>query len=177
MYADDTVIHTSAKNRKDIEKNLTSDLNLVANWLNKNELVVNMKKGKTECMLFGTSQRTKDLVLNVEHHSHSINFTKTYKYLGVKLDPSLQLTEHISSTYKKVTGRLYLLGRQLTVKAALAIYNSMPIPLFTYCSILTCNTNNTYKEKLRRFGERADKIVFREMTTTPAGLYVDSIDN
>ena len=52
-------------------------------------------------MLFGTPQRTQDHQLNVEYQHRKINFTTSYKYLGVKLDPSIQLAEHLATTYKK----------------------------------------------------------------------------
>jgi hypothetical protein len=164
MYADDTVIYTSGKSKDEIEKSLTLDFKLATEWMANNELVINMKKGKTECMLFGTPQRTQDHQLNVEYQHRKINFTTSYKYLGVRLDPSLQFAEHLATTYKKASGRLYLLNRlrnDLTVKASLSIYNSLLLPLFTYCSILTCNSSNTYQEKLIRFEDRANRVIFK----------------
>ena len=61
LYADDTVIYTTAKSQQEIENNLTEDFGRVADWLEENDLVTNMKKGKTECMLFGKKQRKKML--------------------------------------------------------------------------------------------------------------------
>ena len=59
MYADDTVIYTSDKSFSTIKSNLTEDFARVATWLEENQLIVNLRKGKTECMRFATSQRTK----------------------------------------------------------------------------------------------------------------------
>ena len=84
MYADDTVIFTSGKSLKEIEESLTSDFNRIANWMTENELVINTKKGKTECMLFGTPQRTKEQTLDIVYQLNKIGSTNTYKYLGVK---------------------------------------------------------------------------------------------
>ena len=36
---------------------LTQDMNNIANWLDKNKLIINLRKGKTESMLFGTGQQ------------------------------------------------------------------------------------------------------------------------
>ena len=122
-----------------------------------------MKKGKTECMLFGTKQKIKEKRLDVTYRDQTINNTTVYKYLGVKLDQTLLLNDHLNSTYKKASSRLYLLGRvrnKLNVKASLAIYTSFVfLPLFTYCSITTCNSTNTYKEKLKNMELRAQKII------------------
>ena len=65
MHADDTVIYTFDKSFSTIKSNLTEDFARVATWLEENQLIVNLRKGKTEYMLFGTSQRTKNKTLDV----------------------------------------------------------------------------------------------------------------
>ena len=56
-YADDTVIFTSSKDLDAIQHNLGEDIKSLADWFRDNELVINLKKGKTEVMLFGTAKR------------------------------------------------------------------------------------------------------------------------
>ena len=46
MHADDTVLYSSHKAMKEIEKVLSQDLCTVSKWLQENELVLNLKKGK-----------------------------------------------------------------------------------------------------------------------------------
>ena len=53
-YADDTVIYFPGKDIETIERALSQDLELIAEYFNQNELVINLK-GKTE-MLFGTGK-------------------------------------------------------------------------------------------------------------------------
>ena len=89
MYADDTVIFAAGNSVEEIEKSLSSDFKAIANWMTENELIVNMKKGKTECMLFGTKQKIKEKRLDVTYRDQTINNTTVYKYLGVKLDQTL----------------------------------------------------------------------------------------
>ena len=60
-YADDTVIFTSSNNFDVIERNLNDDINNLATWFRKNELIINLKKGKTETMIFGTAKRLSRL--------------------------------------------------------------------------------------------------------------------
>ena len=64
-YADDTVIFTSSSDLDVIQNYLTQDLNNLSSWFRGNELIINLKKGKTEVMLFGTSK-----CLNLFHGSH-----------------------------------------------------------------------------------------------------------
>jgi hypothetical protein len=170
MYADDTVIYTSAKDSEELQSKLSSDFHRVADWLEKNELIANMKPGKTECMIFGTAQRTKNKELSITYRQKEISNTTAYKYLGINLDKALNLSMHSNTIYKKAIGRLYLLQRlrsQLTTKAATAIYKSMLVPLFTYCSIITCQTNETHKKKVKSFENRARKIIYKDCQIVP----------
>lgn len=51
------MIYTSGKLKENVEKLLPKDFKSLADWLEKNDLVINLKNGKTECMLFETVQR------------------------------------------------------------------------------------------------------------------------
>ena len=168
-YADDTVIYFQGKTKEIIENRLTEDFQLISDWLKTMDLVCNMKKGKTEVMLFGTLQKTKRQFLNIQYNFQCLSSTDTYKYLGIKLDKSLSLKDHIDSAYKKAAGRLYLLNRvrtQLTSDAALTLYKSLILPIFTYCSILTCTNTRSFEEKLMNFEKRAARIIFKRHTVT-----------
>ena len=87
MYADDTVHYYSHKDMKEIEKVLSQDLCTVSKWLQENELVLNLKKGKTEVMLFDMKKRLNQQECEIEmnYQSQPINTTNSYKYLGVQL--------------------------------------------------------------------------------------------
>ena len=101
---------------------------------------------------------------NIVYRHQSISKASTYKYLGLTLDQTLNLNDHLTKSYKKATGRLNLLRRlryQLPEKAATAIYQSMLIPLFTYCSIVTWRTSMTYKHKVNSLEIRAHEILPR----------------
>ena len=97
-YADDTVIFTSSSDFNSIENHLNDDVQSLATWFCENELIMNLKKGKTEAMLFGTSKRL-NLVdgrqLNIKVNGNCINCTTSYKYLSVALDPSLNFESHL----------------------------------------------------------------------------------
>ena len=55
--ADDTVIYTSGNSIDMIQTKLQSDFDRIYEWLESMDLVMNMKKGKIEVMLFGTARR------------------------------------------------------------------------------------------------------------------------
>ena len=106
--------------------------------------------------------KLKDHTLNVKFRDREILYTTSYKYLGIYLDPSLNMIEHLHKTYKKASGRLKLLKRlrsSLTITSALAIYNAMITPVFSYCAVLTTCSCSTYTRKLDSFEERAISII------------------
>ena len=125
MYADDTVIYTSDKSFSTIKSNLTEDFARVATSLEENQLIVNLRKEKTECVLFETLQCTRNKTLDLVHHHRTLSETKSYKYLGVQLDQNLNIKHHTTQTCKKVYSCLQLLKRlrpKLTTKATVTIY-------------------------------------------------------
>ena len=95
-YADDTVLYTPGKDIIIIENKLSKDMSSLAAWFNENELIFNLKKGKTEAMLFGSSKclSTVKKSLEVKFNNETIKVTTSYKYLGVELDPTLTLNQH-----------------------------------------------------------------------------------
>ena len=66
---------------------------MLPKWLQENELVLNLKKGKTEVMLFGTKKHLhqQEPEIEINYQSQPINTTNSYKYLGVQLDPSFNM--------------------------------------------------------------------------------------
>ena len=164
MYADDTVLYADGKDLKSIENALSSDMSLLASWFTENELLLNLKKGKTEAMVFGTGKKlsTTPTVLEVKYKDNIINVTTSYKYLGVKLDQTLSLNEHFESSYKKASSRLFLLAKlrhQLTSHAAKTIYQTMVLPVINYCCLICLHHTDTQKNKLASLDRRARKII------------------
>ena len=114
-------------------------------------------------MVFGTQKRLAktDLNLNIEFQSTKVNTTCSYNYLGVKVDPSLNLNEHFPSVYKTASSRLRLLQRihpYLTKLAALHIYEAFVLSKIMYCS-LTNYFHQPYRQDLLSSLERRAEVV------------------
>ena len=56
MYADDTVLLYSASSSKLIEETLNHEGNILFDWFNNNNLILNLKPGKTELVIYGTAR-------------------------------------------------------------------------------------------------------------------------
>ena len=143
--ADDTVLYVAGREIDSIEDKLSKDMDNLSEWLRCNELILNLKKGKTESILFGTAQRIgKQLneplkVAISQPISTVINDTKDYKYLGVQVDTTLSLNSHFDKCFKRASSRLRLLANlrsSMDNTTASTIYRTMILPTFTYCGIL-----------------------------------------
>ena len=163
MYADDTVLYVSHESKEKIENDLNQDMQNLLSYFRKNELVINLKKRKTETMLFGRTKRLKAAgENNVSYNNQRINFTETYKYLGNIVDHHLKFSENFEKSYKKESSRLRLFERMrcyLKSKAARLVYITMLIPLLTSSCTLKSLYNNTHKLKYNSSDRKARKII------------------
>ena len=95
MYADDTLLYVSHESKEKIENDLNQDMQNLISYFRQNELVINLKKEKTETMLFGTTKTLKTTSeIDVLYNNQRINFTETYKYLGNIVDHHLNFSEN-----------------------------------------------------------------------------------
>ena len=143
MYADDTVIFYSNASSKNIEEIINKEVQRVADWLRENILVINLKKGKTEFVLYGTAKRLKNApCVKVEINGIEVTNNEVYEYLGVHVDKTLSFLEQFDKIYRKAAKRLGLLHRirqKLSTQAAESIYRSIVKPSLTYCdTVLLC---------------------------------------
>ena len=137
MYADDTIIYFPDKDIDIIENVLNLEMEFVTNYCRVNELLLNLKKGKTEVMLFGTAKRLKQYgrQFNISYNGSPISFVTEYVYLGNVIDNTLSLSSNFTRAYKRASNRLRLLNNvksYLNVNAATKIFNMMIIPILTY---------------------------------------------
>ena len=168
MYADDTVLFYNHKDQKEIEEVLSQEFCMLSSWLQENELMLNLKEGKMEKMMFATKIRTKqqECQINAEYRIQPINATHSYNYLGVQLDPSLNMTEDFKGVCKKVSSRIRALKRVrpfLTDLAALRIYQMLIIPTITYCSLTNFYHQPYQKSSILSFDSCVGKLTENEI--------------
>lgn len=71
------MLYTPGKDVVTIEGKLSLDMQAIAIWCEDNELIINVKKGKTECMLFVTAKRLSltEKTWEIKFQEHHINVT------------------------------------------------------------------------------------------------------
>ena len=116
-------------------------------------------------MIFGTSKRLKKLeskVMEISLNGVEINGTSSYKYLGVHLDPTLNLEEHFNKIYKQAAGRLNLLRKirgLIDSATAELIYRTMIMPIFGYCGFIFLARSQSYKNRIDSIKRRAAVVI------------------
>ena len=138
-FADDTVVYVTGKCKDVIKCQLNEDLKLISTYFQTNQLVINLKKGKTETMLFGTAKRlTKcSKILTLYYDGIQIQITETYKYLGRTLDSTLSLSTNFEKMYIKTTAKLrmiYPLRSYLDQHSKIIIFRGM-IPTMNHTQL------------------------------------------
>ena len=159
-----TDIYFSPEDFYVIENTLNDELESMSKYLELNELIINLKKGKTEVMIFGTAKRLalNPRSLQLRYKDTIINNIDSYVYLGISLDTCLTLNTNVEQSYKRASSRLYLLSKvrpYLTVKAAQKVYDMMILPILTYSGVIKLRSTRTYEQKLNSLENRARMII------------------
>lgn len=165
QYADDTVVYVAHDNVDRIERILNEEFEMLHSYFRKNELVLNLKHGKTESILFGTANKLakqqKDSI-TITMDGIPVHHVEFYTYLGSQLDSKLTLQNNFEKSYKKATGRLNLLEKlrcYLNTEAAYKIFEMVIVPIIMYSTMISLNLTNTQRNKLISLKSRAERII------------------
>ena len=163
LYADDIVMFHAGRASADIDNSLSSELEQIASWFNDSNLVINLKKSKTECVLYGTHQKISSASgFEVKLHGMKITVSTSYNYLGILMDKSLSYKEHIEKVLKKANSRGKLLShirQDLTPHAAETVYKVMIMPLLLYCNNIFIDMSPNKKQQFEKIQMRCLKII------------------
>lgn len=114
LYADDSAILFAHKNPSIISQKLGQTLESCSSWLVDNKLSLHL--GKTECLIFGSKRKLKQVKeFKIVCNGHTIESTKSVKYLGLNIDDSLSGESIVNCILTKVNSRLKFLYRQANV--------------------------------------------------------------
>ena len=173
LYADDSAILVSAKNKCDIENLLSQDLNIVSQWLVCNKLSLHL--GKTESILFGSVQRLKKHGnLDINCNGQTIESKSSVKYLGATIDQSLSFESMARSVIKKSNARLKFLYRKsefLTLFTKKLLVTSLVQCHFDYASSTWFNSlTQELKHKLQVTQNKLIRFVLNLNPTSHIGI-------
>ncbi len=168
LYTDNTLLLFSHKDLNVIKLLLESDLDNATIWLKENKLHLNVSK--TKWTLFSTQKRLHGVRYpSVTVNGQELERVNQYKYLGVFLDKCLDWNHHIGVTFSKISQLLGVLGRgkrHLTLDTAKMLYNSLVLPFFDYCDVVTGNLNKTNLRRLKKLQNRGARIILKADSRT-----------
>ena len=123
-FADDTnLLCLSNSIKKKLNKLVNADLKYLANWLNANNISVNIKK--TEMVIFKSKQKKFEGDLRIKLCGKRLYPTESIKCLGVKIDTNLSWQYHIndlSIKLNRANALLFKVGKYVNIKILRSIY-------------------------------------------------------
>ena len=160
LYADDTVMYTSAKNVAKAATDLQRNLDRFAEWCTQNQLTINTKKSK--CVLFGSKKFTKikDLPVIILNNK-VLDYVDSYKYLGVTLDRNLNFQQYVREVFNLVSHKIYMLSRIrqfINKDVSLLIYKTKILPYLDYGDILYDGADSKSLVRLQKLQNRALRV-------------------
>ena len=163
LFADDTALYCTASTAAELQLKLNEDLDLVNDWLTTHKLTLNVSK--TKLMVIAGRQklaRVEEIELLV--NENTIEQTDSFKYLGVKLNETMEWSDHVD--YIQAAKRLGLLKRVkhlLPVKSREIMYNTMIQPILDYGDIVWGDRfNQTQMDRLQVLQNKAAKIILNK---------------
>ena len=165
-YADDTELSKGSTPDQfcEVQSAVQSCIDDVLSWMNSNCLKLNTDK--TELMAVGTSARI-GLVGSDSAciDGGNISFQTVVKYLGVKIDQTLSMHDHISSICRASfleLRRISSIRRYLSTAAAAKLVSAMVTSRLDYCNSILAGLPNDEIKRLERVQNSAARLVMRK---------------
>ena len=160
LFADDTAIFFSHKNRKELERILNEELTHVSSWLIANKLSLNV--GKSNLLLFRTRNDKTDFNLDIKINGLTIEEKQYAKYLGILIDNKLSFskqTEHVKSRLVKGNAILSIVRHFLPKQVLINTYNAYIQPHIDYGLNVWGHTYQTHLNPIKRQQRKALRLI------------------
>lgn len=174
LYADDSALLYKDMNAVQNDKNLTTDLLLLADYFRINKLSLNINKSKI-INVKNSSNSAPNRLINTKMAFPSIETTSEYKYLGILVDNRLNWGSHINSILlklNKITGVICKIKHRVPQDTLLLIYNSLFHSVISYLTMVWGSATNNLINKVQVAQNRILKIIFHlPMRSHSVNLY------
>ena len=173
LYADDSALLVSHKDKNEVENMLSAELLNVSRWLADNKLSLHL--GKTEAILFGSlAKLRKSSVFKVRVGGTEITAKETINYLGCILDNHLTGVNMAQKVLTKINQRIRFISRIsrfLDKRALQTLAGALVQSLFDYaCTSWYSSTHKKLKNKLQTSQNKLVRLVLK----LPARAHLES---
>lgn len=140
LFADDTTVIVEGSSKTQLENDATLALKNTVNWLEHNNLKVNLTK--TNIIHFQT-YKTHTTPLNIQFNGTQINCVSDCAFLGITLDKYCNWKPHIEKMLNKIDRFVYVIKKirqTVNVATALTAYHAYIASVFRYGIIIWGNS-------------------------------------
>ena len=135
------IMYLSGNNWVNVHRKIQIDFDAVIDWTFRNSLRLNHGKTLTKAMIFSTRNRLSkiDRSVSFKMKDNSIDFVRSYSYLGIMLDETMSLMPLIKDIKKRISNKIFMLRKirkYLTFEAAVLVYQQIILPIFDYAGCL-----------------------------------------
>lgn len=144
LFADDTTILSTAKNKDLLNEKLLNNITTVTQWLDANFLTLNV--AKTQLLQFNCKHKSKEEKCMIKIPPINIEAVNSTKFLGITLDETLTWKYHIESLSKKLSKacfELKTLSGSVSHEILLTVYHALFSSHLVYGIIFWGNASNT----------------------------------
>lgn len=131
LFADDSTAIIECTNPNNYENEINDSLTKIIEWLNCNNLVINLEK--TKIMQF--HQRRANPTINLTYKNYKIETVNTAKFLGIMVDNKLTWKpqiEHLCKRLSKSAYALYQLSKKVNISTLLTAYYGLVASVLRY---------------------------------------------
>ena len=157
IFADDTNIFCIDNDHKSLINKLNSELVKLTKWFRVNKLSLNVTK--SNYMVFGKKcMSSADVKLN----NISLEKVAYTKFLGVYIDDQLNWLVHIQTISRKIAkviGTMFKIREKVDSEILVMIYNTLILPLLSYCCEIWGNTYETRLRILKLLQKRVVRVI------------------
>ena len=160
QFADDTSIFSTNSSLSDAISKIQFELSNITEWLNNNELSLNILK--TKYMIMSTQKLLKQDYIPIKIDGKDIDCVTEIQFLGVILDSRMTFKSHvyqIASKLSKGVGIMSRVKHSLYSESLKTVYNALIKPYVTYCIIIWGGTDKTYLNKLEILLKRIVRMI------------------
>lgn len=158
LFADDSTAIVKCQNKLNYESDINNTLQSIINWLDRNNLVINIQK--TKVMHFHQRLVAEDY--DIKYEGQKVDSTNITKFLGILIDNKLTWRPHSEDICKRLGKAAYLLynlSKKVNNRTVLEAYHGLVVSVLRFGVVFWGNC--TERESIFK----AQKRCIRSMTS------------
>ena len=171
LYADDAAVFCKDRNINTVSKLLQKEFTKICNWVESNNLELNLKKCKS--MLIGSKRKVKNANLIIKYKKEIIEQVHEFKYLGVVLDDCLSWNKHIEKVFTKISriiGCIRQIKHNIPQNILIMLYNALILPHIDYGIVIWGRTSKCNIKKIQKLQNKYARLILNADFSIPTNV-------